>query len=379
MTRLSKKQILTATFLISLAIQTPVWAEVTGQLQYGYDTNPYRLADNLDQREEGFLDANLEVGHRFESGFGFALEADIWDYQGDADDADRLVLSGMLDYKLKSKIGDRKAVYEARVKFTDLDRTYVSRTTGEIGESLATPTPDRYDTQSIDARARATFEVADDVDLRLMFDWRDRGYEDYTALDLSDLDYSHWSTGAELKFSPTKEHEISGGIMYRVRDYDSREGRDLAGDAVLDSELEYTFLRFDTEWKYRIDGQQVLSASYRHEQREDATSGYYDTTKREAAIRYLYKSINSHRLTLQAKYLDYSYDNNVLDAALENEESIGSRDGFKLTADYDHFLFSGGAANYWLSTSLTFEDYDSIEDNYVYDRAIAQLGFKVEF
>ena len=101
--------------------------------------------------------------------------------------------------------------------------------------------------------------------------------------------------------------------------------------------------------------------------------------KHEATIRYRYKSINSHRLTLQAKYLNYSYDNNVLDAALENEESIGSRDGFRLSADYDHFLFSGGAANYWLSTSLTFEDYDSIEDNYVYDRAIAQLGFKVEF
>jgi len=379
MAHLTKKMLLTATFFTVFVPQLPATAEVTGEIAYGYDSSPLRLRGSLHEEEAGFLEANLGLNHQFDSGFGVDLRAVVLSYEDDADDADRFVYSGALGYKKKTDFMGRKATFDARVRYVDLDRTYVSRTTGTIPLSLGVPTPDRYDTKTFDVRARAKFEIADDVDLKFTVDWRNREYVDYTALDLSNLDHSHWAAGMELEFSPVENHTLSGGVTYRLRDYDSREGRDLLGDPLVGSVLEYEFIEFEAGWKYKISATQNLTTAYTYEVREDNLSGYYNTTTHEASVRYRHKVRESDRLDLQAKYLDYSYDNSASDTLLENEEPISSRKGFKVSADYDYFLFSSGPANLWATAGVSYEDYDSVEDAYIYDRTIAQIGLKAEF
>ncbi len=364
--------------LAVMVLQVPALAGGTADITYGYDTNPFKLRDALDQRESGFLEADVKFQNRFESGFGFDIRGNFT-FHSDADDADSQNLSGAITYKTKSSFLGKDAAFDARLRYTDLDRTYVSKTTGEIATSLGTPTPDRRDYQTLDGRARVQFDLSDTAKLRWGIDGRQRDYVDYTSLDLYNLDFSHWSTGVELTFEQSKASQIYFGLLYRIRDYDNREGRDLAGDPVVGSSLEYTFLEFEAGWEWEIAKSQEMHLSYGFTGREDNVSGYYDSTRHEFTVGYQCETQNQHQVSLQMQYLDYSYDNNVSDALLENEEPINSKDGYRFVAGYDHFLHEAGEAKFYLTTSVTYEDYDSVEANYIYDRSIAQIGVKASF
>lgn len=372
-------RLLSGTVLATMALPMPTWAEFSGHLQYGQDTNPFRLREVLDQRESGFMEMDLRLQRRHESGFGFAVRTNFIYFGDEAEDADRSTASGAVDYKGKSVFLGQKFDFDARVRYTDFNMTYVSRSTGLIGTSSGVPTPDRRDTSTWDARARVQFKPVDDLKLRITADGRKRDYVDYTDVGLSDLDFTHWSLGADATYSPIDRHEFTAGTYYRLRDYDNREGRDLIGDPVLGSELEYEFGQFNMGWEFEINEGHSLEAFYGYEIRDDNVSGYYDTTEHEFGARYRYTAPSKNRLSLQATYVDYAYDNNASDSIIENDEPISSKEGYKISAGYDYFLFSSDSADYWVTSEITREDYDSVEDNYIYDRMIFQVGFKATF
>lgn len=374
-----QREILISVATLVLATSQPAVADVAGELIGGYDDNPFKFSDALPIDGGAFLEAKLKYDYRTPTGVGFVAEGDLLRFETDVSDADKLTLSGAVDYKLKGHFGSKKANYVLRLKYTNQDKTYVSRTTGLPGTFGGTSTSDRYDTDTFDVRARADIKLDKRFRLRLSMDGRDKSYTDYTAAGLSNLDHVQWTASSELRFRPDERNQLTGGVAYRVREYDDREGRDLAGALAPGSELEYSYIELDAKWQHNLSNGQDLRASYTHKLREDNVFGYYDTTTNQFGLRYRRAPDDRQELVLKATYIDYTYDNTVSGAILENDDPIGSKDGYKFSASYGHALSPEKDPRWWVTAKVTHEDYDSVDAIYVYDKTVAQVAFEAHF
>ncbi|TNE58683.1 MAG: hypothetical protein EP340_04885 [Alphaproteobacteria bacterium] len=351
-------------------------ADVSGSVSLGYDDNPFKLNGAMNPDSAMFAELDLGLEHETESGLKFEFDANLAKFDSDADDADNHTLNAGISYEFESSFFGKDTEYSFGADYRRRDKTYVSRSTGLVGESGGTPTPDRFDSDTFSLFARANIELNDKTEFRLTVDGRDRTYEDYDSLGLTNLDHKQWSVEGRLTFEPADNQEISGEVGYTKRDYDDREGRDLLGVLVAGTDLEYETLAFDVRWTIDLSDKHDIRFSYGHKNREDNVSGYYDTTTNDAGVRFRYRASDRRRFDADLSYSDYSYDNSSPDPLLENEEPINSKEGFRLKLGYEQAI---GDRNVWVFANGSYEDYDSVNAVYVYDKMVFQIGVKSEF
>jgi len=177
-----QKEILLSVAAIILATSQPAAADVVGEITPGYDSNPFKFNDALPIDGAAFLEGKVKYDYRIAAGVGFVAQGDMFLLGSDASDANKFTISGAVDYKIKGHFLEKKTNYVVRLKYTNQDKTYVSRTTGLPGTFGGSSTTDRYDTQAFDVRARMDIKLDKRLRLRLSMDGRDKSYEDYTAM-----------------------------------------------------------------------------------------------------------------------------------------------------------------------------------------------------
>ncbi|TNE38583.1 MAG: hypothetical protein EP347_05975 [Alphaproteobacteria bacterium] len=371
-----KKSVIVLAMTTILAPVHLAHADVSGSVSLGYDDNPFKLRGSLDPDGAMFSEIELDFDHKTEGGLRLKLGADVVKFESDADDADSYTLGAGISYEFDGSFFGKDTEYSFGADYRRRDKTYVSRTTGMIGDSGGTPTPDRFDSDTFSLFARADVELTDKAEFRLTVDGRDRTYEDYDSLGLTNLDHRQWSVEGRLTFEPSPNQEISGQLSFSKRDYDDREGRDLLGVLIPGTSLEYEMRSFDLRWTIDLSDNQDIRFSYGHDIREDNLSGYYDTTTDAVGVRYRYRASDRRRFDADLSYRDYSYDNSAPDSVLENEEPISSKEGYRLKLGYEHAL---GERDTWLFVRGSYEDYDSVDDVYVYDKMVFQVGVMADF
>lgn len=366
--------------VLLLLVSQPVMAvDVKLNMATGLDTNPFTLSDEFSPDSAFFVDAKVIAKHRAENGLGVKASWQERVYEGGESDADNRTVSLAGDIKRNTEIGNTKISYWARIKYSDYDKTYVSHLTGKVGESGGESLADRYDWNAWDTNAGISFEVNNEIDLDLSVDFRDRDYEDYQALGQSNLDYDHWSLKGRVTYSPDKENRLRASYRYREREYNNRLGKDLTGNDVAGSNLEYEYHLVNISWRHKFDKLQSMTLSAAYEMRDDNVSGYYDQTNKKVQISYANKLSKTHRVNAKLAYKDYSYDNNEVLASLEGSEPINSKKGYALEVDYAYRLSDEEKNPWWLVASVSYEDYDSVNENYVYDRALFSMGIQKAF
>ncbi|MBV1875896.1 MAG: hypothetical protein KUG50_04645, partial [Cycloclasticus sp.] len=106
--------------------------EIKGEISPGYDSNPYRLSDSLDDGEAWFVDTNVFANQKFGN---FKLSGALKNraHEGSFNNAD--VFTGKLKgrYKSKYRVMGKKLTSSATLETGFKDKTYVSRTTGKVG------------------------------------------------------------------------------------------------------------------------------------------------------------------------------------------------------------------------------------------------------
>ena len=364
---------------LALVIAPAAFAEITATVTAGYDDNPFRLSDTNNDDGGAFLDGEIRLEQPL--GNGFAIDARVRQiaYDSDGEDPNRTIYSATLEYETNGNLFGLPAEYLFHARGAGLDRTFVSRNTGLVGEFAGVQVPNRFDYNSIDLRGRMDLEVSDVSTLRIQLDARDRNYEDYTSLGLSNLDHQQIYTNAIWRYRPSEDHDIRFGIGGGVRSYDNREGRALDGTTVAGSNLEFTFLNADANWKYDLDDKNDVRISYNLDTREDSVGGYFDTTRHRAAVRYRYRPNKDNRFAAQIAYSDFEYDNITAEAIINNEENVGPNDGYSASLSYERRLAESDDRDVWLEAELTFDDFDSPNINYEYDRSIFSVGIVIEF
>lgn len=348
------------------------------ELNAGFDSNPFELAETFEIEADQFI----EVDARFKQAIADGLRASVKLHNQsylDLSDADSLNTAVKLDYYRKAQLMERDVRYRFDVEYNTADSTYVSKNLGRIGEnSIGEPIADRYDANWLDYRARVDFELSESLRLDLNIIGRSKNYADLTNFNLSSLDYTQWLFEPELRYTSDDKNLLTAKFTTGNRSYDNRNGRDLQGIFVPISELEYDFLGFKVGWRYRPSESQQLRVSYSYEAREDNVAGYFDATDNLLSLRYTNRISDKQELRLGMSYKDFSYDNNVDVVESETEEAINTKEGFNLSASYGYLWSESSYGDWWLNTSLGYENYDSVSAAYVYDKALFTVGIKLE-
>jgi hypothetical protein len=375
---MTHKLLLLASAMI-VGLPTVAQADVQGSFIGGFDTNPFKLRESLPSKETGFIDVGLRLDQAVGRGFGVDLRADATRYGTDAEEADQNTVSAALYYEGDTRAFGREITIGHRLKYTSQDKTYVSRTTGLVGTFGGTETPDRYDAGWFDIRSRMDIKIDDQWSLRVEANGRDKAYEDYTALGLSNLDYAQFGGDATLRFRPNRSNDIRLGGGYGKRQYDNRAGRDIAGAFVPGTNLEYTFTDLKASWKFELNERQDIRGSYDYATREDNVSGYFDTTLNEFGLRYRHKIQDNQRFVGKITYTDYEYDNLSAVAIVENEEPVGPKDGFRTSVGYEYGLNLNAEAEWTVVAELSHASYDSANPVYAFGRTKAWIGLEAKF
>ena len=357
----------------------PALAQVTATVSGGFDDNPFKLSSNNNDDETGFLDAEVRLEQ--DLGSHFAIDARVRHVAADggSEDASRTTYSAILEYENESELFGVPAEFMVHGRAAGSDKTFVSRNTGTVGVFAGSPVPNRFDYNSFELRGRLDLEVTDQSTLRVQLDARDRTYEDYTDLGLSNLDYQQVFANLVWRYQPSEYHDIRFGTSFGERAYDNREGRALDGSFVAGSNLDFSFFGADASWKYDFNDENDIRISYDYNMREDSVAGYFDTTRHTGALRYRYRPDTQNRFAAELTYSDFEYDNIPASAIINNEENLGPNDGISASLSYDRELFDNDEREVWLETKVILEDFDSPNVNFVYDRSVLQIGLKFEF
>ena len=363
----------------AILIVPPAIAEVTATVGIGYDDNPFKLSDVNNDDEGAFLDAEFRVEQPL--GGNFALDARVRHIAADSgsEDASRTTYSAILEYEADTDLFGKPAELLFHGRVAGFDKTFVSRNTGNVGVFAGTQVPDRFDYTSVELRGRLDLDVSDTSTLRFQLDVRDRNYEDYTSIGLSNLDYQQVFGNFVWRYQPTDTHDIRFGAALGQRAYDNRPGRALDGSVVAGSNLDFTFFNADASWKYDLNDQNDIRFSYTYNTREDSVGGYFDTTRHTAKLRYRYRPDRDNRFAAELGFTDFTYDNIPASAIINNEENLGPNDGVSGSLSYDRRLFESDNRDLWLETKIAYEDFDSDNVNFVYNRSVLQIGLKYQF
>lgn len=339
----------------------------------GYDSNPYLWADTFNPEGDFFLDLIADASLSSQNGFSLRGNYNRRIYANESD-ADRTTMLAELRYRGRSKIGGLGLRYGASLRYTDYDKTFISRNTGLPGVFGGESVTDRYDSNWIDATANVEFRFNKKLRFDLLADMRDRSYTDYTALNMPNLDYSRWGVRARATFKPNDSHTLRASYRFRQLDFDDRLGRDLTRALIPDTNLSFDFHILEASWAVELNDKTSVTTSAYLENRVDKISGYYDTTWQRYRIRFDREFSNRSELQATLTYRDYIYDNNDVLADIEGEEPINSKTGFQYELSYNYALSSSKNNRFWVVSKVSYEDFDSVSANFVYDKAVVWLG-----
>ncbi|KGJ89258.1 hypothetical protein [Thalassotalea sp. ND16A] len=373
---MKKKLITTSCVLASLSFSTFA-VDVSTAIKAGVDSNPYLLSELHSPENANFVEIEIDAGHKFNSGVSLYASWLSNNYEDSFDDADKEKFSLGASFESKGELLNTNISYKLDARFENQDKTYISRAKGTIGTIGGVTVENRYDYNIFATEGDLKFLWSKPVYFVFSFDTRVKKYEDYTDIGASNLDYKHLSFKAYIKYKANKTHSLSAYYRFRNRVYEDRLGKDEQGSSVEGTSLEYDYHMSQVTWSFDLSKKQDLQAYIYFEKRNDNVSGYYDTTWHRARLRYRNNISKKQKLATQITYRDYSYDLNDQLSSIEGEDPINSKEGFQFELSYAYKIANSAGLNWWFNTSFSFEDYDSVDPLYVYDRTFAYAGLEV--
>ncbi len=344
------------------------------ELDSGYDSNPFQLADVHQFDSAAFIQPRIKYRQKFENSFYLVgnLKSTLYSGESDADET-RINFGGGV--KKKFKIGKKRAHYKFEARYYQIDQTYISRNTGLIAVFSGQQIADRYDANWFQLKASSDVKLNRSFTFNIEAEYRDKNYQSYETLGLSNLDYSQYFVGSVLVFNSDKENRFKFGAEVGTREYDNRVAKLLDGTNILGSNLEYNYQRYSFDYRNKKD-KFTWSLGFNSELREDSGGGFYDTVKNRAYAKAKYKRKSGSFISAKLSYLDHSFDNSIPLGQVQNDEELRAREGYVLELEYNRNLVDFGYKELFFHTKLSYADYDNADPFYIYDQSIFQIGLK---
>jgi len=360
---------------ISAYSANTVAVELTAEVIPGYDDNPYRLADNLNPDSSLFLDTKIKLEHKTDK---IRLRAKVANRVHDGvEDADSLTAKLDARYKTKYELAGKDTVAQVNVEYKYKDKTYVARTTGQVGTDSGNDISDRYDYDSWKVEAKTTVSLNKALKVGLQLDYKIKDYEDYNIAGLSDLDYDQIGLTNDWKYKIDKQSQFGLVLNVARRDFDNKREKNLLGNKIAGTDLEYDYWSLTTEYDRDITSKLKGALSYSYEERRGSGDGYYDTDYSRMSAKLRYKADDALRITGGITYKDREYLNTS--SFDENDETSPSIDGYTINVGMEKDVMLASDFPTSIVAGIRYDDYDSSNSFYEYDRFQVHAGVKIGF
>jgi len=370
-----KTKILSGLILASLSASSFA-LEIDAELSPGYDDNPFRLTDNFDPEGGWYVDTELKA-KQYIGDFRFRGALANRSYENSLDDGDASTVKLDGRYKKKYEIAGKKAFSHLIVKYGNKNKTYVQRSTGEVGTFSGQEIENRYDYDSWGGEAKTAVYFTKQLRVGLEVDYINKDYNDPSVAGLSNLDYDQFKISNDWTFKASDRSKFEFILSAAKREFDDKREKTLAGSNVAGTDLEYDLYSASISHKYKISPQLTSELELKYKDRSDNGSGFYDTDEYKVSAGIAYEIDEGLNLAINASYLDREYDNEqIVD---ENDDLHPGKDGYSISAHIEKDLDSIKILPLALFAGVQYDDYDSNDPNYEYDRVQVFAGVEMSF
>ena len=344
-------------------------------LDTGYDSNPFQLSELHPIESDSFIETRVKYRQRFDTGFYLIGNLKSSFYLGAVDEANKTRFNFGGGFKGRYKFFRKKSRYKFEIRHYQYDKTYVSRTTGQIATFSGVEIADRYDSNWMNLKGSTEVILNKSFEFEVAFQYKVKSYEDFTTLGLSNLDYSQNFVETRLIYNTDKENRFRFGAETGQRVYDNRLANQLDGTIIPLSNLEYQFQRYSFEYRNK-KGKATGSFGFDAELREDNGGGFYDTVRSSAFTKYKYKKKSGSFISAKLSYINSSFDNSIPLGLVQNDEEIRSKEGLAFDLEYMRNLIDFGYPDFFFHLKYSYEDFDNADPFYIYDQSLFQVGVK---
>jgi hypothetical protein len=362
-------------YLISVGISANTYAVgLDLQVAPGYDDNPYHLSDSFNSDGGWFVDTEVKAKH-YINDFRLRGKLSHRSYEGNADDADATVIKLDGRYKKEYKIGDKKAFSHLIVNYADKNNTYVKRSTGDVATYKGKTIGNRFDYDVWGGEIKTAIYFTDALRGGLELNYLNKDYENLHISSLSNLDNEQITLSNDWNYALTDKTKLELVLSYSERDYDDKREKTLSGSSIKGSNLKYDFYTGVIALKHKVSEHFSTEFKVKYEEKRDSGPGYYDTDKFKVSAEIDYDFSDSLSFTAQAAYTDKDYVNKSV--MYEDDGVHPTKDGYTLSAHIEKDLGKVSNLPMALFTGVQYEDYDSLDADFEYDRFLIFTGLEV--
>ena len=252
----------------------------------------------------------------------------------------------------------------------------MSKTTGEEATFGGESIKDRYDYDSQNYKAMISYRNQQRIKYKLEYQLRDKDYEDFTDLGLSNFDYEHDRLRLSIDIPVSDSGRIVGRIGTTNREFKDKRADDLNGDDIPNTDLEYDYDSYELDYYYRPSKTFRFSALLDYVTRSDNAVGYADTTYQSLVLRGKYSLSDKETLETSIRFSNYEYDNRNVSDEFSLEEDEFDQEIQRIVLEYDEILSSTEDRELTRYLALEISDVDSTDARYKYDRGIISGGVR---
>ncbi len=350
--------------------------DVTMSGLIGSDSNAHRLMDAFNPESDTYLFTDLKFKSAVDKKFYFTARYKGGKYSSDStSDWSKIKLDATYksNFNLESK---KKVGYQVSLDYANNDTTYVSKFTGQVADFLGQTIGDRYDANIVNLNGEINYETKNKTLLDFRYQFRNKKYESYNIVGLSNLDYSHHEIGLDATFPVNKQSEFSLRSDFTKRVYDDRRAKDLAGIDIVGSDLEYNLFAIKGVYSYKVSRDNQWKYTVKLGRRTDNEVGYWDSNSNSFSIYTKQRFGDDHRLTAKLKYSIFEYDNRVDIVGADLDEQAKENKGFRLNIEHRWVFYRKDKSEVATYTRLQLDNFTSSTREYEYQRNQISFGVR---
>ncbi len=350
-------------------------AEYSITTMMGSDSNPYRFSEKYPTKSTNFLDLDVTAKWGLSKRWSTEMQIGARQYSHTDDWADKQKLSMEIQYQGRSK----KHPSEFKVSVEQQDKTYVSRLNGGLSSYSGQSLDDRYDFTQLDVLWLKKRKLSSYYAWQYRIKFKRKNYEDFSAINISDLDYSALTLGSVIEHKITRNQVGEWALDLTYRAYSDRAQVSVNGDALANTQLGY----YDSALQYahtlKTSKRHKVIAKIAYEKRQDNGSGYYDTHKSTLEIKSKYRIAAKASFSASYQFSGYAYEraSNQGQASTVEEYTANNKHQVKLTAKVK--LKALGLMDAQWLTGYRYEQVSADKSVYSYERHQLEIGLKFKY
>lgn len=372
---------LTLAFLASVLsplafISSAQASEVKLSMEAGLDDNPFRLSNRFKAKTSAYVETAIKAKTNVFGNAYLRGKAVHRAYDADARDADNTRASLALGIKNKTSWLIKSSSLDTRLSVGFRDKTYVSRTSGRVGESQNSSLEKRYNYGFVKFDSELKVKWSKSNRSRFYLEIEKRDYEDYSALGLSNFNYADLALGTNLRHRVSKKHTLSLGLESSYRHFDDRREKRVNGDSIAGSDLSYNAWKVSAAYYYALSKRWKFLLNSQYDIRFDSGPGYYDWERLLVTTQIRYSPDKRSTFRGSVTYSDDRYNQRTNGASLEDSE-FSEQQVLRYRLSYERKLKAVKGLSF--NTKVSFSQVEADLPDYTYDRAQMSMGLGYKF